>query len=413
MNLQPGQNLSITRQSPATRSVEVALHWDPVATPLEVDSSAFALTTQGKVRSDNDFIFYNQSTLAGGGIRRSAGAQQFIVLFDRLPADIEKIAFALTIHQGKRRGQAFSQLTRIGTDLRDAQTKALIGSFTLNTAAMPETAVIVAEIYRRNQEWKFRALGQGFIGGLGPLAQHYGVDISDDPDMASSARDESSPSSSEAVARPVPPPSPVRLEKITLEKKGQHISLEKRGRGFDEIVVNLNWNRDQKAGSGFLGRMMSTAQGIDLDLGCLFQLQDGRAGAVQALGDSFGSLQQAPYIQLMGDDRTGESAAGEFLHINGRQWDQIKRVLIYAFIYEGVPNWSAANAVVTLKTPGQPTLEVHLDNHRNDRGMCAIAMLENQGGNLHVTKLVEYFQNHLYMDRAYGFGLRWVAGSKD
>ena len=69
--------------------------------------------------------------------------------------------------------------------------------------------------------------------------------------------------------------------------------------------------------------------------------------------------------------------------------------------------------MVTLQAPGQPTLEIRLDSHRNDQRMCALALLENQGGNLKVTKLVEYFQDHRYMDQAYGFGLRWVAGSKD
>ena len=152
---------------------------------------------------------------------------------------------------------------------------------------------------------------------------------------------------------------------------------------------------------------------IDLDLGCLFKLRDGRAGAVQALGDSFGSLQQPPYIQLMGDDRTGASAQGEFLHINGRQWSQLDKVVVFAFIYEGAPNWAETDAVITLQTPGQPTLEIRLDSHHRDHRMCALVLLENQGGNIKVTKLVEYFRDHRLLDQAYGFGLRWVAGSKD
>ena len=152
---------------------------------------------------------------------------------------------------------------------------------------------------------------------------------------------------------------------------------------------------------------------MDLDLGCLFRLRDGRAGAVQALGDSFGSLQEPPYVQLMGDDRTGASTEGEFLHINGRQWNQLDRVLVFAFIYEGAPNWAETDAVVTLQTPDQPTLEIRIDSHHREHRMCALALLENQGGNIKVTKLAEYFRDHRLMDQAYGFGLRWVAGSKD
>ncbi|HMR02506.1 MAG TPA: tellurium resistance protein, partial [Candidatus Competibacter phosphatis] len=207
-----------------------------------------------------------------------------------------------------------------------------------------------------------------------------------------------------------PPAKPIRLEKITLEKKGSSISLEKTGQGFDELVVNLNWHQGD-GGKGFFGRL--TSRKIDLDLGCLFRLRDGRAGAVQALGNSFGDLRQPPYIQLMGDDRSGASAQGEFLRINGRHWDQIDRVVVFALIYEGVPNWAETDAVVTLQTPNQPTLEIRLDSHGNNQRMCALAMLENQAGNIKVTKLVEYFQDHRLLDQAYGFGLRWVAGSKD
>lgn len=101
------------------------------------------------------------------------------------------------------------------------------------------------------------------------------------------------------------------------------------------------------------------------------------------------------------------------MHINGQQWSQLDRVLVFAMIYEGAPNWAETDAVVTINVPGQSTLEIRVDSHRNDQRMCALAMLENQSGHIKVTKLVEYFADHRYLDQAYGFGLRWVAGSKD
>ncbi len=419
MDLQPGQNFSLTQQSPAVAAVEIALDWQPANTPLAIDSSAFALTAQGKVRGDGDFIFYNQTTLAGGGVQRAGDGRTFTVNFAALPAAIERIVIALTIDQGQRRGQSFGQLNQVRAEIRAAGNKTPLAVFPLTTKMMPETALIVGELYRRGSEWKFRAVGQGFVGGLGPLAQQYGVDVADDPDVgvAPSPSPAAPPAAPPAAARPAPssspaapPAKPIRLEKITLEKKGSSISLEKTGRGFGELVVNLNWHQGG-GGKGFFGRL--TSRKIDLDLGCLFRLQDGRAGAVQALGDSFGSLQQPPYIQLMGDDRSGASAQGEFLRINGQHWDQIDRVVVFALIYEGVPNWAETDAVVTLQTPNQPTLEIRLDSHGNNQRMCALAMLENQGGNIQVTKLVEYFQDHRLLDQAYGFGLRWVAGSKD
>jgi len=368
MDLQPGQNVSITQHSPPPAAVEITLAWEPVTTPLAIDSSAFALSAQGKVRGDGDFIFYNQLALAGGGLQRASDGRSFTIAFAQLPAGIERIVMALTIDQGQRRGQSFGQLSQVRAEIRDAGSKATLAAFPLATRMMPETALIVGELYRRNNEWKFRAVGQGFVGGLGPLARQYGVDVADDPDVAEAAPP---PRPTAPTPASAPPPSP----------------------------------------KGFFGRL--TSRKVDLDLGCLFKLSDGRPGAVQALGGSFGSLQQPPYIQLMGDDRSGASAAGEFLHINGQQWNQLDRVLLFAMIYEGVPNWAETDAVVTIRIPGQPTLELRVDSHRNDQRMCALAMLENQSGNIKVTKLVEYFADHRVLDQAYGFGLRWVAGSKD
>ncbi|MGB4946037.1 MAG: TerD family protein [Candidatus Competibacter denitrificans] len=416
MDLQPGQNFSITKHSLAPAVVEITLAWEPTSTPLTLDSSAFALTAAGTVRGDDDFVFYNQPALSGGGIQRAGDARAFTVTFGQLPAAIERIVVALTIDQGLRRGHSFGQLTQVQAEIRDAQTKSVLAAFPLATKMMAETALIVGEFYVRNGEWKFRAVGQGFVGGLAPLARQYGVDVGDDPDAA--------PPPGPAPAAPSPPPpplpvptpapasQPIRLEKITLDKKNPSISLEKKAQGFGEIVVNLNWHQGTGGGKGFFGRLTGGRK-VDLDLGCLFKLSDGRGGAVQALGNTFGSLHQPPYIQLMGDDRSGASAAGEFLHINGQYWHELDRIVLFAMIYEGAPNWSETDAVVTLQAPGQPTLEIRLDSHRNDQRMCALAMLENQSGNLKVTKLVEYFRDHRDLDQAYGFGLRWVAGSKD
>ncbi|HRY15235.1 MAG TPA: TerD family protein [Candidatus Competibacteraceae bacterium] len=413
MELQPGQNFSITKHSPAPAAVTIALSWEPTNTPLTLDSSAFALNAQSKVRSDDDFIFYNQLALPGGGIQRAEDGRTFTLTFAKLPAGIERIVIALTIDQGQQRRQSFGQLNQVRAEICDTGNQAALATFPLTTRAMPETALIVGEFYLRNGEWKFRAVGQGFVGGLGPLAKQYGVDVADDAEAAPAPPAPPAPAPRPAASSSAPsaaPVKPIRLEKITLEKKGSSISLEKKSHGFDDLVINLNWN--QGGGKGFFGRLTGGGK-TDLDLGCLFKLRDGRAGAVQALGNSFGSLQNPPYIQLMGDDRSGQSAQGEFLHINGRQWDQLDRVVVFALIYEGAPNWAETDAVVTIQTPNQPTLEIRLDSHRNDQRMCALVMLENERGNIKVTKLVEYFLDHRFLDQAYGFGLRWVAGSKD
>ncbi len=113
--------------------------------------------------------------------------------------------------------------------------------------------------------------------------------------------------------------------------------------------------------------------GIDLDLGCLYELTDGSKSCVQALGNAFGQLHSPPFVELDGDDRTGMVSGGENLRINGDKVKDIKRVLVYAFIYEGVANWSEADGIVTINYETGPSVEVRLNEHRNGKNMCAIA----------------------------------------
>ena len=132
-------------------------------------------------------------------------------------------------------------------------------------------------------------------------------------------------------------------------QKGKKVSLKKTQKELGEILVNLNWNRPQQ--KGFLASLFGP-KAIDLDLGCLYELKNGKNGTVQALGRAFGSLTQPPYIALDGDDRTGANAEGENLRINGNKISEFKRILIYTYIYEGVANWKQADATVTIKYPG-------------------------------------------------------------
>ena len=192
-------------------------------------------------------------------------------------------------------------------------------------------------------------------------------------------------------------------------KKGQKVSLEKKGSApLGEILINLNWSQPVK--KGFFA---PKPQPIDLDLGCLFELQDGTKGCVQALGNAFGSLQQLPYIALDGDDRSGANTEGENLRINGAKVSEIKRVLVYTFIYEGATNWQTANGVVTVKCPGNEDVIVRMDEYGSAKRMCAIALLENVGGEtLSVEKEVRFFDGHQFMDKAFNWGLNWTPGRK-
>jgi tellurite resistance protein TerA len=196
-------------------------------------------------------------------------------------------------------------------------------------------------------------------------------------------------------------------------QKGQKINLKKReSSSLGEILVNLNWNSKPR-NKGFISGLFGDSKGIDLDLGCLFELKDGYKGSVQALGNNFGTLTNSPYIALDADDRTGASEAGENLRINGNQIALIKRILVYTFIYEGVANWQEADATVTIKYPGAEDIVVKMDDYNTRHRMCGLALLENMNDEtFSVEKIVQFYPGHRDLDAAFHWGLTWVAGRK-
>lgn len=206
--------------------------------------------------------------------------------------------------------------------------------------------------------------------------------------------------------------------KISLSKDRPAISLTKSGGAGGAMRVNLNWSQGaggQPQKKGFLARLAGGAGsgGIDLDLGCLWELNDGRKGIVQALGNSFGSFNQPPFIQLDADDRSGAAAGGENMLINLDQTAAIRRILVFALIYEGARNWAAVDGVVTLFPQSGPQIEVRLDYPVDGAPICAIALLQNNGGDLTVQREVQYINGAQdVLDRTYGWGLQWTPGRK-
>ena len=385
-----------------------------------VDVSAYALTeaTQ-KVRGDQDMIFYGQMRHASGAIELQqidAQNSRFLLKLPQVDTLLGKIAFTATLEQA---GQTFNSIDSI--ELKLLHQGQIIAQAQLDGQGRTEAALILGECYRRNGTWKFRLIGQGFNGGLKPLAEHFGVVIADAPAPAQSvpiAAPISKPSTPPPVGAPAAPNAPkMSLSKVSLTKNNRQVSLEKTGAGFGEIRINLNWNKGgaapAAAKTGFFAKLMPAAKGVDLDLGCLYELQDGERSIVQALGNMFGEFNRAPYIQLSGDDRTGSVSDGEWMRINGQQWSQIKRVIIYAFIYEGAPNWAATDAVVTIHVPNQAPIEIALTEGDSGKSLCGVVLLENRSGAIHVSREVQYFSSQKPLDEHYGWGLRWSKGSKD
>lgn len=198
----------------------------------------------------------------------------------------------------------------------------------------------------------------------------------------------------------------VSLDKHTLTKAAPAVSLTKKTGASGQMRINLNWNAGKSG-------LFHKSSAIDLDLGCLYELSDGKKGVVQALGNAFGSLSAPPYIQLDGDDRSGSAQGGENLSINLEHLADLKRILVFAFIYEGVPAWDKADGVVTMFPQGGQPIEVILDAGGKTRS-CAIALLESNGEELSIRREVNYVDGaQAKLDAAYGWGMNWKSGTKD
>ena len=470
MNISKGQKADLTKNNAGLRSVLVGMGWQANSS-IDLDTAAFLLGAQGKAAGDADFVFYGNARHVSGAVEHIAAPsggdrQQVRVDFASVPTAVEKIAITATIYDADARRQNFGQVAGAYIRLLDAASGAELLRYDLGQGFSVETAIVVGELYRYKGEWKFNAVGAGFSGGLEALCKNFGIEVGEGqgaapqpappapqpvpprpaaPPPAPAAppaphsplnlgRHGGSPAPHQPlnfgrpgappapsvppvppVVPPVPQPAPTAPKKVEL-KKGQKVSLVKGGGGLGEISINLNWHQQpQTKNSGFLASIFGGGGGggIDLDLGCLYELKNGEIGCVQALGNDFGSLSRSPWIALDGDDRTGSNAAGETLRVNGKMASKIKRILVYTFIYEGVANWQQADGVVTVKCPGSPDIIVRMDEYGSSKVMCAIAMLENINDTFSVEKLVHFFNGHKSMDKAYHWGLRWTAGSKD
>jgi tellurite resistance protein TerA len=210
--------------------------------------------------------------------------------------------------------------------------------------------------------------------------------------------------------RPQPAAAPVSLSKLTLTKSAPSVSLTKHGGAGGVLRVNLNWNARPQSG-GFFHKQSQ----LDLDLGCLYEFGDGTRGVVQALGNAFTAGDRAGrgLISLDGDDRSGSIDAGENLSIDLSDPARIRRILVFALIYEGAANWAAADGVATLYPVGAAPVEIRLDDPRDGARICAIAMIENQRGEIVVRREVRYADGaQRALDEMYGWGMNWTRGRK-
>ncbi|MFI5685315.1 TerD family protein [Streptomyces sp. NPDC051636] len=425
-----------------TTALRVELGWRSGPGVPDADASALLLAA-GKVRSDGDFVFYNQPAHSSGAVRhegkRNAGGRvtdTLLVDLARVEGAVERVVLAASADGG-----TFGQVPGLCIEVRDAAQDTVVARFD-SPGATVETAFVLGEFYRRQGGWKFRAVGQGYSSGLEGLATDFGITVDEPQRPASPAAARPAapaaaatpalptapappaappmPSAPPVTSRvtapppPAPPSQPVRLGKVTLTKAAPSVSLAKQGGTSGAMRVNLNW-QTRKQFSGWAGRRGAD---LDLDLCALYELADGRKGVVQALGNAFGSLHRPPYIHLDGDDRTGAVASGENLTVNLDHQRDFRRILVFVTIYEGASSFADLHATVTLQPQHGAPIDFSLDECTVPSPVCALALITNTGGDLVVRREARYLvpergvSPQRTVDRAYGWGMNWTPGRK-
>ena len=189
ISLQKGGNVNLSKEAPGLVNLKVGLGWDVRATDgaaFDLDGVVFMLNATGKVRSDGDFIFYNNLRSPEGAVVHSGdnrtgegeGDDESVTIdLAKVPREVERIAVAVTIHEAETRRQSFGQVSKAFIRCVNGANNGEIARFDLSEDSSTEAAMILGEVYRNGADWKFRAIGQGFKGGLGPLAKNYGVNV--------------------------------------------------------------------------------------------------------------------------------------------------------------------------------------------------------------------------------------------
>ncbi|WP_217240836.1 TerD family protein [Streptomyces sp. AC555_RSS877] len=397
--------------------LRVELGWRSGPGVPDVDASALLLVG-GRVRSDADFVFYNQPAHASGAVRHEGKRDEGGRVTDTLVVDLARVepAIETVVLAASAEGGTFAGVPDLYIEVREAARSTAVARFE-STGATVETAFVLGEFYRRQGAWKFRAVGQGYGSGLEGLATDYGITVDEPQQNAPVA----TPAPVTAPAPPPPPSAPpVRLTKVTLTKAAPSVSLTKQGGTSGALRVNLNWEmRKQFSGWGSkLGRAVAMHADLDLDLCALFELADGSKGVVQSLGNAFGSLHLPPYIHLDGDDRTGAVASGENLTVNLDRQRDFRRILVFVTIYEGARSFADLNATVTLQPQHGAAIDFSLDECTVPSTVCALALITNTGSDLVVQREARYLvpergvSPQRTVDHAYGWGMNWTPGRK-
>lgn len=361
----------------------------------EADLACFGVDAQQKLSDDRYFIFYNQLQSPEGALKIdiSTASTVFDIDLQKLPNSIQKLVFTVTAEEVGMAALQDGQMQII-------QNNEIVETFSFCGKDFDQQkAIILCEVYQKDNQWRLSMVVNGFNAGLSALLAHFGGEEVKEEVPAEKELPKQTVTA-KAEAQPVPKEP---LKKVSLSKKGDSHKIDL-SKNSQRIRVNLNWNQTMKKG------LFGVNKPIDLDLACLYRLKDGRRGIVQALGNAFGSDFMEPFIKLDQDDRTGTSVTGENMYFY--KPELIDFAVIFAYIYEGVPNWNKTDATIVLQQEGSPEIELSIKNGRPQDRYVVFASLTNGADGLNIVREERFFNSHMAVDQHYGFGLRWRDGHK-
>ncbi|RED86487.1 TerD family protein [Cohnella phaseoli] len=327
MILAKGQKADLTKGR-SVSAISFGLSWRSADSEIDINASAFLLNAGGVCVRDEDFIFYGQQESRNGAIvhAQQSGDIREVIRIDisRIPADIERIAITLTIHDGEIIGKSFGLVSEAACTITDCGSGEQLGDFRFGEDLSLETAIVVGEFYLHKGDWKFNAVGSGFNGGLPKLVTNFGLEVEEE--VAAAAEPVTKPaapiekSPPEPVHKPAPAAessSPVQLSKVSLEKQGS-VNIRKSGK----VTARLEWESAK-----------------DLDLYCFYVTANNEVGKIYYR--NMGSPQKSPYIQLDGDSK-GKGQETITIH----KPEELKYVLFaaYSAISNGIGSFYSMKA---------------------------------------------------------------------
>lgn len=390
INLIKGQRISINNDIKSSRFI-IGFNY---SSSFPLDLSIMPLSERNKLEQEEDFVFYNNPLSKDKSIRILDNNSNYKDLVDInlliSSNEFSRILFLLTIDTSEYINKRFIDVKDLKIDILDLSNN-IIAQYQIKDL-FNEAGIITIELYKRNNEWKLQTTGSGFNNGLTGILKEYG-------------------SEKVKVIEDETKNKKINLSKITLEKKGDFtkINLNKVSQD-NKIHINLNWKQ-------LIKKTAYSIKNLDLDLGCMYELNDGRIGIIQALGNAFGSKNNEPFIYLDKDDRVGVSEDGENLYI--LKPELIKRGVIFSFIYNNdyddfSENSDFVNAEAKLTLKGiDNEITISLNNPEPYLTFCIGAYIENRNGEIKIQKINEYVNSHIECDKMFGFNFRWVSGSKD